>query len=63
MAKKDTKHLGLRIDTQTHRKLRYVAAAEGRSCNGEVLFLLRHHIEEYEKEHGPIPPVSEETDG
>ena len=59
MAKKDTKHLGLRIDTQTHRKLRYVAAAEGRSCNGEVLFLLRHHIEEYEKEHGPIPAEEE----
>ena len=55
MAKSDTKHLGLRIDAQTHYKLRYVAQFDGRSCNGEVLYLLRRYIEDFERQHGPIP--------
>ena len=56
MAKDDTKHLGLRIDAQTHYKLRYLARYDGRSCNGEVLYLLRRYIEDFEREHGTIPP-------
>ena len=56
MAKEDTKHLGLRIDAQTHYKLRYVSQYDGRSCNGEVLYLLRRYFEEFEKMHGKIPP-------
>ena len=55
MAKSDTKHLGLRIDAQTHYKLRYVAQYDGRSCNGEALYLLRRYIEDFERQHGPIP--------
>ena len=31
------KHLGLRIDSETHRKLKSLAEFEGRSTNGEVL--------------------------
>lgn len=56
MKKKETKdkHLGLRIDTQTHYKLHYIARYEGRSGNGEVLYLLRKHIAAFEEAHGPI---------
>ena len=33
------KHLGLRIDSETHGKLKSLAEFEGRSINGEVLYL------------------------
>ncbi len=43
------KHLGLRIDSNTHKKLKEMAEYEGRSINGEVLYLVRQAIREYEK--------------
>ena len=55
MIKKDKdKHLGLRIDSDTHFKLQYISQYEGRSINGEVLYLIRKEIERFEKEHGKI---------
>lgn len=48
------KHLGLRIDENTHRKLAILAEYEGRSINGEVLYLIRQAIAEHEKQHGKI---------
>ncbi|MCR5789521.1 MAG: Arc family DNA-binding protein [Lachnospiraceae bacterium] len=44
------KHLGLRIDSETHRKLKDMADYDGRSINGEVLYLIRQAIKEYEKQ-------------
>ena len=38
------KHLGLRIDSETHKKLKSLAEFEGRSINGEVLYLIRQAI-------------------
>lgn len=43
------KHLGLRIDNETHAKLKEMAEYDGRSINGEVLYLIRQAIKEYEK--------------
>ena len=43
------KHLGLRIDADTHEKLKDMAQYDGRSINGEVLYLIRQAIMEYEK--------------
>ena len=43
------KHLGLLIDPETHYKLHYMAKYEGRSGNGEVLYLI-----EFEQCHGEI---------
>lgn len=48
------KHLGLRIDSETHSKLTSLADYEGRSINGEVLYLIRQAIREHEKIHGEI---------
>ena len=48
------KHLGLRIDSELHYKLRYISDYEGRSANGEVIYLIRQAIEAFEKEHGKI---------
>lgn len=44
------KHLGLRIDSETHRKLKDLAEYDGRSINGEVLYLIRQAIMQHEKE-------------
>jgi len=50
------KHLGIRINEELHFKLHYVAQYDGRSINGEILYLLRQYILEYEKIHGEICP-------
>jgi hypothetical protein len=43
------KHLGLRIDSETHEKLKNLSEYEGRSINGEVLYLIRQAIAKYEQ--------------
>lgn len=48
------KHLGLRIDAETHKKLKSLAEFEGRSINGEVLCLIRQAIIEFENKHGEL---------
>ena len=48
------KHIGIRIDDELHFKLHYISKAEGRSANGEILYLIRREIERFEKEHGKI---------
>ena len=48
------KHLGIRIDEETHFKLHYISKYEGRSANGQILYLIRKNIQEFEKEHGEI---------
>ena len=54
LKKEKDKHLGLRIDSELHFKLHYISKYEGRSANGEVIYLIRKAIEEFEKEHGKI---------
>ncbi len=49
-----SKHLGIKIAPELHFKLHYIAKYEGRSANGEILYLLRNYISQFEKEHGPI---------
>lgn len=48
------KHLVLHIDRELHYKLQYVAKYDGRSISGEVLYLLRRYISDFEKQHGKI---------
>ena len=48
------KLLGLRIDSELHYKLHYISQYEGCSANGEVIYLVRKAIEEFEKQHGRI---------
>ncbi len=50
----EEKHLGLRIDGDTHYKLKYIAEYEGRSINKQVLYLVQKCIREFEKENGII---------
>ena len=54
MRNKNNKHLGLEIDPELHYKLHYISKFEGRSGNGQILYLIRKCIQEFEKEHGEI---------
>ena len=48
------KHLGIRIDKDLHFKLHYISKYEGRSANGQIIYLIQKCIREFEKENGKI---------
>lgn len=54
MRNKKNKHLGIEIDPILHFKLRYIAKYEGRSGNGQILYLIRQYIKEFETANGEI---------
>lgn len=60
MRNKRNKHLGIEVDPALHFKLHYIAKYEGRSGNGQILYLIRQCIESFEREHGVIEPPKEE---
>ena len=51
---KQERHFGLRIEDTLLRKFRYICDYEGRSANGQILFMIRQSIAAFEKEHGTI---------
>lgn len=55
MRNKNNKHLGIEIDPELHQKLRYIAKYEDRSINGQILYLVRQCIRDFESKEGPIP--------
>ena len=48
------KHLGIRVENELHYKLKYIAQYEGRSINGQVIYLINQCIKKFEKENGKI---------
>lgn len=61
MRNKENKHLGIEIDPELHEKLKYIAKYEGRSMNGQILYLIRQCIREFEENQGaPIPLTEKE---
>lgn len=54
MREAKNKHLGIIIDPELHFKLHYVSKYEGRSANGQILYLIRKCIAEHEEQHGKI---------
>ena len=54
MRNKNNKHLGIEVDPELHYKLRYIAQYEGRSANGQILYLIRQCIREFEDLNGEI---------
>ena len=59
MRNKLNKHLGIEIDPSLHRKIKYIAEYEGRSINGQILYLVRQCIKNYEAENGEISNETE----
>jgi hypothetical protein len=54
MRNKDNKHLGIEVNKELHYKLHYIAKYEGRSANGQILYLIRQNIKEFEAVNGEI---------
>lgn len=54
MRNKNNKHLGLEIAPELHYKLHYISKYEGRSANGQVLYLIRKCIKDFETREGEI---------
>ena len=54
MRNKQNKHLGIEIDPELHGKLRYIAKYEGRSINGQILYLIRQCVKDFESLEGEI---------
>ena len=54
MRNKNNKHLGIEIDPELHFKLHYISKYEGRSANGQILYLIRQCIKEFEETEGEI---------
>lgn len=54
MRNKENKHLGIEIDPELHYKLHYISKYEGRSANGQILYLIRKCIKEFEEQQGEI---------
>ena len=55
MRNKKNKHLGIEVDPELHHKLRYIAKYEGRSANGQIIYLIRQCIRDFENREGIIP--------
>jgi len=51
---------GLRIEDELYLKLKEVAKRDNRSYNQQAVFILKKHIEEYERENGIIDVNSHE---
>ena len=54
MRNKENKHLGLEISPDLLYKLHYIAKYEDRSANGQIMYLLRKCIKEFEEKEGVI---------
>ena len=42
------------MEPELHGKLHYISKYEGRSMNGQILYLIRKCIREFEQENGEI---------
>ncbi len=54
MRNKKNKHLGIEVDPELHYKLHYISKYEGRSANGQILYLIRKCIRDFEASEGRI---------
>ncbi len=54
MRNKNNKHLGIEVNPELHYKLHYISKYEGRSANGQILYLIRQCINKFEEKNGKI---------
>ena len=48
------KHLGIHVEQELHAKLKFIARYEGRSMNGQVIYLVLNCIRESELSYEQI---------
>ena len=54
MRNKNNKHIGIEIDPELQYKLHYISKYYGRSANGQILYLIRQAVKDFEKLDGDI---------
>ena len=54
MRNKDNKHLGIEVEPELHGKLKFIAKYEDRSVNGQIIYLVRQCIRDFEERNGKI---------
>lgn len=54
------KNFSVRIDENLLDKLHVVSDYEGRSANGQVVYLIRKAVEQYEQKNGKIFEITDE---
>ena len=54
MRNKNNKHLGIEVDPELHYKLHFISKYYGRSANGQILYLIRQSIKDFEAQEGAI---------
>ena len=54
MRNKDNKHLGIEVEPELHGKLKFIAKYEDRSVNGQIIYLVRQCIRDFEEKNGKI---------
>lgn len=52
----------LRINRTLRDKMAVIAARENRSMNSQIEYAIIRHVEDYEREHGPVSPTSATKD-
>ena len=57
---KQIKNIGLRVSPDIHAKLRSIAEYEGRTINGQILWLINRCIRDFERENGKLNLTEEE---
>ena len=62
MRNKNNKHLGIEVEPELHYKLKHIAKYEGRSANGQIIYLIRQCIKEFESKEGQIPYEEEKPE-
>ena len=60
---KNNKRLGIEIDPELRCKPHYIADCEERSANGQILYLIRNRIREFEAENDEIKKDPEDASG
>ena len=48
------KHIGFRVEAELHEKLKSLSEYNGRTINGEIVYLVRKAIIEHEKKNGSL---------
>ena len=58
---KKQRHISIRMDAEMLDKFYYASKYYGRSGSGQITYLMRSFVAEFEKEHGEI--ICNEADG
>ena len=44
----------VRMEDELYQKVCFIADLEERSCNAEIVYILKQFVQQYEAKHGPI---------